>query len=109
MAFKYYPDTQEKAVFSPEGVQPQVLYQQGDAKVIVGGLQPGQKIPLHPEGLAVYHFLRGRGWMLVDGERLAVSPGVTVVTLQGTPRGMEAETHLVWLATRITDTVPSPR
>ncbi len=101
MAFKYFSDTQEKAVFSPEGVQPQILFQQRESKVLVGGLQPGQKIPIHPEGLAVYHFLRGRGWMLVDGERLAVSPGATVITMEGTPRGMEAETYLVWLATRI--------
>ena len=103
MAFKYFPDTQEKVVFSPEGVQPQTLFQQGEAKVLVGGLEAGQKIPAHPEGLAVYHFLEGRGWMLVDGERLAVAPGTTVITLEGAPRGMEAETRLIFLATRITE------
>ncbi len=104
MAYKYYfPNTQGKAVFSLEGVQPQVLFLQGEAKVLVGGLEAGQKIPVHPEGLAVYHFLSGRGWMLVDGERLAVTPGTTVITLEGAPRGMEAETSLTFLATRITE------
>ena len=103
MAFKYYPNTQEKAVFSPGGPQPQVLFTQGEVKVLVGGLEAGQKIPAHPEGLAVYHFLEGRGWMLVDGERLAVGPGSTVITLEGAPRGMEAETRLTFLASRITE------
>jgi quercetin dioxygenase-like cupin family protein len=103
MAYKYYPNTQEKAVFVPDGPLPQVLFTQGEVKVLVGGLEAGQKIPAHPEGLAVYHFLEGRGWMLVDGERLAVSPGSTVIALAGAPRGMEAETRLTFLASRITE------
>ena len=106
MAFKYYSSTQDKAVFSAQGPQPQVLFVQGEVKVLVGGLEAGQKIPAHPEGLAVYHFLEGRGWMLVDGERLAVGPGSTVITLEGAPRGMEADTRLVFLATRITELAP---
>ncbi len=107
MSFKYFPDTQDKAVFSPEGVQPQVLFVQGPSKVLVGALEAGQKIPVHPEGLAVYHFLSGRGWMLGEGERLAVSPGTTVITPEGASRGMEAETRLIFLATRITELAPA--
>ena len=103
MAPMYFPNTQDKAVFSPDGPQPQALFVQGEVKVLVGGLEPGQKIPAHPEGLAVYHFLNGRGWMLVDSERLAVSPGTTVIALEGVARGMEAETRLTFLATRITE------
>src|SRR5512146_3432260 len=103
MTYQYYPHTQDKAVFSPDGPQPQVLFLQGEVKVLVGGLEAGQKIPPHPEGLAVYHFLEGRGWMLVDGERLAVTQGTTVITPEGAPRGMEAETRLIFLAARITE------
>ena len=103
MAYKYFADTQDKTVFSPEGPQPQVLFLQEAVKVLVGGLEAGQKIPAHPEGLAVYHFLSGRGWMLVDGERLAVTAGTTAITLEGALRGMEAETRLTFLATRITE------
>ena len=109
MAFHYFPSTQEKAVFSPDGPQPQVLFMQGEVKVLVGGLEAGQKIPAHPEGLAVYYFLEGRGWMLVDGERLAVGPGCTVITLEGAARGMEAETRLTFLASRITELAHDPR
>ncbi|MCB0016166.1 MAG: hypothetical protein KDE09_00180 [Anaerolineales bacterium] len=70
-------------------------------KIIVPGLEPNQNIPEHSEMTAMYHFLEGNGWMLVDGERLAVAPGATVVMPVGTVRGMEAETRLAFLATRI--------
>ena len=50
----------------------------------------------------MYHFLEGCGWMIVDDERLPVGPGATVVMPAGTVRGIEAETRLAFLATRIT-------
>lgn len=96
-----FSNWQEKVVYSREGPQPQVLMVNDKVKVIVAGLEPGQKIPEHAEATAMYHFLEGSGWMLVDGERLAVSSGATVVMPEGTVRGMEAETRLAFLATRI--------
>ena len=96
-----YPDCQEKVVYSPEGPQPQVLMVSEKVKIIVAGLEAGQKIPEHAEMSAMYHFLEGNGWMLVYGERLAVVPGATVVMPEGTVRGMEAETRLAFLAVRI--------
>ena len=98
---KLYPDWHEKVVYSTEGPQPQVLLVNDRVKVIVAGLEPGQKIPEHSEATAMYHFLEGSGWMIVDGERLAVTPGATVVMPEGSVRGMEAETRLAFLATRI--------
>jgi quercetin dioxygenase-like cupin family protein len=70
-------------------------------KVILAGLEPGQKIPPHPEAQAMYHFLEGAGAMIVDGERLAVEAGATVITPQGAVRGVEAETRLAFLAARV--------
>jgi quercetin dioxygenase-like cupin family protein len=96
-----YPNWQEKVVYSPAGPQPQVLMVNDKVKVIMAGLELGQKIPEHSEATSVYHFLEGNGWMLVDGERLAVSSGATIVMPHGTVRGMEAETRLAFLATRI--------
>lgn len=96
-----YPDWKEKVAYSPEGPQPQVLMDGDKAKVIVAGLEPGQKIPEHAEAMAVYYFLEGAGWMLVDGERLAVSAGATIVMPEGRERGMEAETRLAFLAVRV--------
>ncbi len=96
-----YPNWQEKVVFSPEGPLPQILLENEKLKVIVAGLEMGQKIPQHPDGLAVYHFLQGTGWMLVDDERYPVLAGATIITPEGAKRGMEAETQLVFLATRI--------
>ncbi len=103
MAYKYYLDVKTKVIFSPDGPQPQGLYTEGQLKVITAGLEAGQKIPIHPEGLAVYTFLEGKGWMTVDGERLLVGPGTCVVTLEGAQRGIEADTRLIFLAARISE------
>ncbi len=101
MKTMFYPNWQEKVVFSPGGPQPQILAENEKLKVIIGSLEVGQKIPPHPEALAVYHFLEGTGWMMVDDERYPVSSGATVITAEGAKRGVEAETRLVFLAARI--------
>jgi quercetin dioxygenase-like cupin family protein len=103
MTYKYFSDVKTKVIFSTEGPQPQSLYTEGQLKVITAGLEAGQKIPIHPEGLAVYTFLEGKGWMVVDGERLLVEPGACVITLAGAQRGIEADTRLVFLAARISE------
>jgi Cupin domain. len=103
MAYKYFADVKEKVIFFSEGPQPQGLYTEGQLKVIVAGLEAGQKIPIHPEGLAIYTFLKGKGWMVVDGERLVVGPGSSVITLAGAQRGIEADTRLIFLAARISE------
>jgi quercetin dioxygenase-like cupin family protein len=96
-----YPDWRSKVVFSGDGPQPQILVENEKLKVVVAGLEAGQRIPAHPESLAMYHFLDGSGWMTVAGERVAVSAGATVVAPQGAPRGIEADTQLAFLAARI--------
>ena len=78
-------------------------FSQGPVKVIVAGLEAGMKIPVHPEGLSTFHFMQGKGVMIVDGERLPVGPGTVIIADHGTPRGMEAETRLTFIAVRITD------
>ena len=101
MAQMLWPDWREKVVYSAGGPQPQSLVDNEKFKVLVAGLEPGQKIPPHPEGAAMYHFLEGNGWMIVDGERLPVQPGATVITGAGAARGMEAGTRLAFLAVRV--------
>ncbi len=103
MSHKYYPNPLEKVVLSSEGPKPQELYTEGELKVIAAGLEAGQKIPVHPEGLSVFHFVEGRGVMIVDGQRLAVAPGTVVVASYGAPRGMEAETKLKFVAVRVNE------
>ena len=68
-----YPDWRSKVVFSGEGPQPQILVENEKLKVVVAGLEAGQRIPAHPESLAMYHFLDGSGWMTVAGERASSS------------------------------------
>lgn len=103
MKYKYFPDVKTKVIFSSEKVQPQILLIEGELKVITAGLNAGQSIQIHPEGLAVYTFLKGTGVMIVDGERLAVKPGATIVTPTGAQRGIEAESEMIFVATRISE------
>ena len=101
MAYKYFSDVKTKAIFSSQDAQPQSLYTKGQLKVITAGLMAGQKIPIHPEGLVIYTFLEGKGWMVVDAERPSVRPGACVITQAGAKRGIEATSRLVFLAARI--------
>ena len=103
MAERYFRDVKAGVVFSEEGPQPHSLFSDGALKLIAAGLNEGQVIPVHPEGLAVYTFLEGSGWMLVDGERLEVGPGAVVITLAGARRGIEAQTRLTFVALRIAE------
>ena len=96
-----YPDWKEKIVYSNDGPQPQILMENEKVKFILAGLESGQQIPEHAEAQAIYHFLTGNGWMTVDGERMAVGPGATIVMPEGAFRGIDAETRLAFLATRI--------
>lgn len=96
-----FPDWRDSVVYSDAGPQPQILLANEKMKIIVAGLEPGQKIPEHAEASAVYHFLEGSGWIMVDGQRWAVEAGATVLMPDGTVRGMEAETRLAFLAVRV--------
>lgn len=97
----FSPKWQEVVNYSPEAPKPQVLMSDDNVKVIMAGLEPGQKIPAHPEAEAVYHFLEGSGWMYINGERMAISAGTTIIMPAGTVRGVEAETRLAFMAARI--------
>ena len=101
MTDQIFPDWKQKVVFSQTGPQPVALYEDDKIKVVVAGLIAGQAIPPHPEGQGVYHFLQGNGWMTLNDERLAVNAGATVITNVGDSRGIEADTDLAFLATRV--------
>ncbi len=87
--------------FGEEGPVPQTLIENERVRVIVAGLRAGQRIPVHPESAAVYHFLEGRGFMMVDNEEFPVQPGTVIYVTKGSTRGMRAETQLVFVATRL--------
>ena len=109
MRYLYFPDVKKKVIFSLEGPQPQSLFAQDEFKVILAGLEAGQKIPIHPEGLAIYTFLEGNGWMVVDGDRVLVNPGAVVITQAGTKRGIEANSRLIFITARISAAFNEPR
>ncbi|MCB9135856.1 MAG: hypothetical protein H6636_10555 [Anaerolineales bacterium] len=92
-------DWKEKVVFSQEEPQPYPLVATDKLKAVLVGLEPGQKIPSHPAPLAVYHFLDGEGWMIVNGEHFSVQAGATIVVPEGATRGVDAKTQLAFLGT----------
>ena len=96
-----YPNWKDQIVYGSEGPQPHVLMANEKVKALMAGLAPGAKIPEHAEAQALYHILEGTGWMTVDGERLPVSAGATIVMPEGAVRGLEAETQLAFIAVRI--------
>jgi quercetin dioxygenase-like cupin family protein len=96
-----FPNWRDQVTFSPDGPKPQVLMENEKLKVVVDGFEPGQRIPPHPEGESMFHFLKGTGWMVVEGERLSVKPSATVVTPAGAKRGIETEARLAFLAARV--------
>lgn len=96
----FYADTKAHADFDETGPQPQFLVDEANFKVVLGGLQPGQQIPVHPESLAVYHFLAGTGSMTVNEEQYPIKAGATVITPAGARRGMQAETRVIFLAAK---------
>ena len=96
----YFSDTKARAVFTVEGPQPQFLIDTPAFKALVVGLEAGQQVPIHADKAAMYHFLEGSGLMTVGEETFAIQPGVTVITPAGAPRGMNARTRVIFLASK---------
>lgn len=87
--------------YGDERPNPQTIIENDRVRVIIAGLKPGQRIPVHPESAAVYHFLEGQGVMTVDGTQVPVQQGTVIAMDEGAQRGMLAETQLVFLAIRL--------
>ena len=98
-----YPDWKTSVIFAPDGPQPHILLENTQVKVVLVRLEAGQELPPHPQTLAIYHFLQVTGWMIVDDERYPISAGTTIITPNGSKRGIEAETRLAFLATRMSE------
>ena len=97
----FFPDWRELVTFARSHPEPTLLRDESDLRVLVAGLEPGGKIPAHPERLAIYHILEGQGEMIVDDNRFALTEGVTVIAGRGSRRGIEALTRLAFLAVRV--------
>ena len=65
---QYYPNWREIVVYSETQPKPHVLVETDKYKAVIGGLEPGGKMPAHPEGPAIFHFLEGTGRIAVGEE-----------------------------------------
>lgn len=97
----FFPAWRELIRYSAPGPEPTILRDDPEFRTILVGLEPGGRIPPHPERLALYHVLEGSGSMTVDGERYPLGAGATVIAPAGSSRGIEAETRLAFLAVRV--------
>jgi copper chaperone len=105
-----YPTWQEIVTYSANGPHHEMLINTDEYNAVLVGLEAKQKIAPHPSSAATCHFLEGTGWMLVDGERLGVGPGATVIVPTGVLRGVEAETRLAFLGSHgVTDAKKTAR
>ena len=100
MAQALFPNWQDTVRYSSNGPVPHILFEAAQFRVLVGGLEAGQRLPVHPDAAAMYHVLEGSGWMTVNDERFFIGPGATVVVPDGATRGIEAGTRLAFLAAR---------
>ena len=98
---RYFQNWQEKIVYPAMGAQPVILDDTEKFKVILGGLECGQKIPNHPESQGIYYILEGHGTMTVNEEIFAIDAGAVVITPEGAFRAVEAKTRLAFLAIKI--------
>ncbi len=94
-------DYRSEVRFSAEGPLPRVWHSSPGLKVVLIGLEPGQQAGPHAGPAAVYHILEGTGWATVGELREAIGPGATVVAGPDEVRGIEAESRLVFLGTRV--------
>jgi quercetin dioxygenase-like cupin family protein len=97
----FYPDWKELVVFADQGMQPTILVETENYKSIVAGMEPGNSIPPHVEGPAVFHFLEGEGKMIVNENTFKVKAGASVIVPPGANRGITADTRLAFLAVRL--------
>jgi mannose-6-phosphate isomerase-like protein (cupin superfamily) len=96
-----FPNWKELVTYSEKGMQPNILVETENYKSVVAGMAPGNSMPAHVEGPAIFHFLEGSGKMIVGEETFDVLAGVTVVVPNGARRGIESETQLAFLAVRL--------
>lgn len=96
----YYADARQQVCYTPEGPQPQFILGGDQARILLAGLEPGQRIPVHPEALALYTILEGQGMMLVGDDQYVIGPGSLIVVPAGVARGIVAETRLSFVAAR---------
>jgi mannose-6-phosphate isomerase-like protein (cupin superfamily) len=92
---------QDFVTYGEERPNPETMIENDRVRVIMAGLKPEQRIPVHPEAAAVYHFLEGKGVMTVDEAQFPVQPGTVIVMDEGAQRGLLAETQLVFMAVRL--------
>ena len=95
---KIYPRWEDVVEFGVDGPVHKKLADSPHYRSVIVGMEKSQAIPPHGAKAATYHFIQGSGRLTAGGEELEVGPGATVVVPEGVPRGIEADTRLVFLA-----------
>jgi len=93
---------EEHAVFHPDKMGKSTLFASERILVGLNAFEPGQEHALHAHaGMdKVYVVVAGRGSFLLEGEEIAMEPGMLLVAPEGVPHGVrnDGEARLVVLA-----------
>jgi len=93
---------EEHAVFHPDKMGKSTLFASERILVGLNAFEPGQEHALHAHaGMdKVYVVVAGRGRFLLEGEEIAMEPGMLLVAPEGVPHGVrnDGEARLVVLA-----------
>lgn len=101
MNYLISPNWKEQVKFTASKPTPQILTDDGQLRILVNGLQPGQSMPAHNEAKVIYYILEGTGEMTVEDQTIPVNQGSVIYVPQGAKRGIKAETQLAFLAVRV--------
>jgi quercetin dioxygenase-like cupin family protein len=93
---------EDHAKFNSEKMGKATLFESSRILVGLNSFEPGQEHKLHAhEGMdKVYQVLTGRGVFLLEGDEIAMEPGVMLVAPEGVPHGVRntGDERLVLLA-----------
>jgi len=88
----------EQVSFSSKGFLAERLHRSSRMRVLVLGLNPGQRIPTHPDRVdTLFLFTEGSGKIIIGEEEHEVKAGSFASVNAGVPRGIEAGTKMVVL------------
>lgn len=98
-----YDDWRDEVHFGEGGPRPTTLVDEDGLRTVLVGLRAGQQIPVHPAPVSTYYVISGTGSMTIAGEEVGLHAGITVIVGDGQPRGVTADTELVFLGSQPAD------
>lgn len=95
---KLYTSWEDGVEFAPDGPMRKKLIDTPEYTSVLVRMEEAQSLPPHTAMAGTYHAIQGSSRMTAGDAEFEVGPGATVVIPEGAPRGVRADTRLVFLA-----------